>query len=189
MFSIDRAVVKSIFTEIRRVRKDGILQKVLCYSNTTTEAQQGCQHDFARYENPVSTTYPLDCSLNLKKMYNTLVQVHNAVYNRLLPRVKVEFNILKHLKGWSINYFWHVFVQIVFGYSFCMAPEKKLCEHDCQWWFRKPSKVSFRDEDQYELRYDIHNWFMAAAVDIKRSTVRRFEISNCDGPQKALRNL
>jgi len=31
------------------------------FANLTTDAQQGCQHEFARDENPLSTTYALDC--------------------------------------------------------------------------------------------------------------------------------
>jgi len=31
-------------------------------STPTTEAQQGCQHGFARDENPLLTTYALDCT-------------------------------------------------------------------------------------------------------------------------------
>jgi len=40
-------------------QKDDVLQKV-CYSTLTIEAQQGCQHDFAWYENPLPTTYALE---------------------------------------------------------------------------------------------------------------------------------
>jgi len=49
---------KTTFT----IKKDGILQKTFVLFHPHHRDLQGYQHDFARHENPLSTTYALECT-------------------------------------------------------------------------------------------------------------------------------
>ena len=53
----------------------GILQNVLCYSTPTTEAQKGCQHDFAPDKNQLSGPNALDCTTC--PTYHTPISSHS----------------------------------------------------------------------------------------------------------------